>query len=135
MREAWQGSTSLIQSWRAVDWLLNRHTSSRASRPPLLPVLQTTLNNLPNRDSHTPNQLAAFWTQRILGYQPADLIAVMADFMAQPSQPGNPPWPLDFPIGTADTDGIDSDTWPHYWHSRLRTMVGLILASPYAMLR
>jgi uncharacterized protein (DUF1800 family) len=134
-REVWQGSTSLIQSWRAVDWLIDR----RADQPDaLLPILQTTFSGLgqPVAGNHTPDNLADFWVNRILGYVPADLFELMANFMAQPSNNNLPPWPRNQPIGNQpDSDGINTDSGPHYWFSRLRAMIGLILSSPYAMQR
>jgi uncharacterized protein (DUF1800 family) len=134
-RETWQSNTSLIQSWRALDWMLNR----RAEGPdPLLPILRTTLDGLGRAENgkHTPDNLAHFWIERILGYVPIDLFDHMANFMAQPSNNTLLPWPRSQPIGRgSDSDGIDTDIPPHLWFSRLRAMIGLILSSPYAMQR
>ena len=90
----------------------------------------------PSAGNHTPNGLASFWLNRILGYQPTDLYDHMANFMAQPSDNNSPPWPRDLPIGALPgSDGIDTDTGPHYWFSKLRAMIGLILSSAYVMQR
>lgn len=134
-RDAWQGSTSLIQSWRTVDWLIDRRAGETDA---LMPVLQTTLSGLgqPGAGNHSPDNLANFWIDRILGYVPADLFDHAANFMAQPSDNNSAPWPRTLAIGAlAGSDGIDTDKGPHHWFPKLRAMIGLILSSPYAMQR
>jgi uncharacterized protein (DUF1800 family) len=150
-RGHWEGSTSLVQGWRAVDWLLNHEYDTPAR---MMRVLDITLENLPS--GGTPRQLAAFWCEWILGHTPAGgwvgAPGTLVDsaptavgraalrFMTQEFLEGGLPVPEedrplhspDFPITRAQ---LSSDDWPAYWHRRLLAMVAVILWSPDFLLR
>ncbi len=123
----WQGSMSLVNTMRAFDWVIDRNPGTPTT---LVPVLETTLNaSSADLPSHTPNNIAAFWLKKILGYEPAGgwlgdpLHTTVRDFMRlDPYDPTQ--WPADIPI-----PDISSNNSPHYWHERLRALVKLILAS------
>ena len=145
-RGHWEGSTSLVQGWRAVDWLLNHEHDSPAR---MMRVLDLTLEHLPN--GGTPRQLVAFWCDWILGHTPpggwvgppGSLVdsaptavgRAALRFMTQEFLDGGVPAPEhdrplhspDFPITRAQ---LASDQWPAYWHRRLLAMVAVILWSP-----
>ncbi len=123
----WQGSMSLVNTMRAYDWVIDRDAGTANT---LVPVLETTLNaSTVDLPSHTPNNIAAFWMKKILGYEPPGgwlgdpLHTTFRDFMRlDPYDPTQ--WPADVPI-----PDISSNNSPHYWHERLRALVKLMLSS------
>lgn len=147
-RAAWMGSTTLVQNWRTVDWLLDENDDDDADR--VMRVIDTTLANFPGNP--TPRQLVAFWSHWILGFtptggwvddvgtyysnEPTALGRACMQFITQQGFPlgdeDAPAYPADQPI---PRDELRNDDWPNYWHRRLRGMVQLILWSPNFMQR
>lgn len=120
---AWLGTSALAMTWRAQNHLLHGEYW-KADKNLHTPVLEDTLAEFPAPSSRTPNNLAGFWFNRILGYQPdAQQIARIATVLGH-AEPNENSQDLDQPIN------IESDIWPSYWQSGLRTMVGTILISP-----
>ena len=114
---AWSGANSFAMTWKLVNWM----TETKDAEIAMSPILATTRSGVA---SWTPNNLVAFWCQRLLGYQPtAARKLVLASFLAQNGDP-------------ATYVVIDNDIWAagdlkkHYNHQRLRSMVSLILMSP-----
>ncbi|MGV6851696.1 MAG: DUF1800 domain-containing protein [bacterium] len=126
----WQGGVLLVNVWRTLDWLIDKTNEG------YMPITQITLAaNLVDLPSHTPNNLATFWLNRILGYEPVggwsgtELHTTIVGFMRQ-----NPNSPSQWP-GDALIDDISSNSNPEFWNERLRGMVKLILSSPEFMYR
>ena len=147
-RAAWMGSTTLVQNWRTVDWLLDENSNDDANR--VMRVVDTTLGNFSGNP--TPRELVAFWCRRVLGFTP-DGGWVGGAFTGYPNEPtalgracmqfitqqgfgvdggDAPSVPADQPI---PRDELRDDDWPNRWHRRLRGMVKLILWSPNFMQR
>jgi len=147
-REHWQGSTSLVQSWRCVDWLIDRNAGNDETR--VMRVIDLTEQNLAGNP--TPRELVEFWCEWTHGFAPEGgwcgpsgtpvasaptaLGAAALQFMTQQgygvgSNDRNP-WPADEPILRANlrlnSGGFD-------WYLRLRSMVALVLSSPTFMQR
>ena len=136
----WTNSVALIQTWRAIEWLSRENEGSDG--PELMPIISTTLAEFSaDPQDHTPDKLIEFWMRRIFGYDPSggwvgDPVHTAAvNFLVHPPELGQPPWPSDFPIGTGEQPGIDSNDWPYRWRDRLTGTVVLLLVSPYAMQR
>ena len=147
-RAAWMGSTTLVQNWRTVDWLLDENSGDDANR--VMRVVDTTLGNF--SDNPTPRELVAFWCRRVLGFtpnggwvgpvgtfytnEPTALGRTCMQFITQQGfgVDGNdaPPWPADQPIPRNE---LRDDDYPYRWHRRLRGMIKLILWSPNFMQR
>ncbi len=136
----WLNGTSLIQTWRTIDWLLDETDNDER----LLDVLVPVENGIPNLQDRTPEKIVDFLMQRILGYVPPGstngwigdpVHTAVTDFYRQSHQDGKPPWPRDFPVGTDDRPGIETDSWPYYWRQRLRGSASLIFSSPYFVQR
>lgn len=147
-RAAWMGSTTLVQNWRTVDWLLDENDDDDESR--VMRVVDATLANFPGNP--TPRELVAFWCRRILGFTPnGGWVGGVGTFYANEptvlgeacmqfiTQQGFPLGEEDAPFYPADQqiprDELRSDDWPNRWHRRLRGMVKLILWSPNFMQR
>ena len=147
-RAAWMGSTTLVQNWRTVDWLLDENNDDDANR--VMRVVDTTLANFPGNP--TPRELVAFWCRRMLGFTPSGGWVGSA-FTGYPNEPtalgracmqfitqqgfgvdggDAPSYPADQPIPRNE---LRDDDWPNRWHRRLRGMVKLILWSPNFMQR
>lgn len=133
-RDVWQGSTSLVHTWRTIDWLLDENATT--GDPVLMPVLEITQNEFPDPSNYTPDSLADFWLTRVLRFTPGgsgtwlgtDTHDAVARFLAQSYSGASNPYPRNkVPIPPAD---LASESSPYYWHRRLRGMVGLILSSP-----
>ena len=60
------GSTTLVQNWRTVDWLVDENNNDDAER--VMRIVDTTLENFPGNP--TPRELVAFWCHWILGFTP-----------------------------------------------------------------
>jgi uncharacterized protein (DUF1800 family) len=140
-RTFWEGGASLINTWRTLDWLLDEN---RGYPDALIPVLQITQVGLA-ANLHTPNGLSEFWLKQILKWEPpggwlgTPLHTLLRDFMRERSDDYPALWPSDWPIEVfADNlqdPTVDTNTWPDYWHDRLRAMILLIFASPDFMQR
>jgi len=145
-RAAWMGSTTLVQNWRTIDWLLDENNNDDANR--VMRVVDTTLENFP--DDPTPRELVAFWCEWALGFtpeggwvgprgtyfskEPTKLGQACMQFITQQGFAGesdSPPFPADEPIPRNEL----RDNGPNRWNQRLRGMVKLILWSPNFMQR
>jgi uncharacterized protein (DUF1800 family) len=144
-RQYWENTASLVQTWRTIDWALDENSGSttEAELIPLIAITEAELGT--DRSLHTPNNLANFWMTRIYGWSPdnvngwrgTELHTKIAKFMRR-DRNGVSYWEGDAGIGTGgtgNTDGIETNGSPHYWRSRLRGMVALILSSPVFMQR
>ncbi len=132
----WQGGSSLVHTWRAIDWLLDRNATSIDPRVPILQITLSASNS--ELASLTPDNITTFWLNRALSITPpggwlgTNLHDSLVSFMQR--RPDNDPslWPSDFAI---DADDLAANSFPHYWHERLRGMVKLVLSSPNFMFR
>ncbi len=132
----WMSSTALIQTWKTVDWLLDRNNSGNY----LLPVREKTVQWFQvNPNNMTPENLLSFWMRNIFDKNPpggwiGDPIfeQILQFLVQQPSDGSLPPWQRNIPI---PLDDLEDNAWPYRWHERLRGTVSLILASPYFMQR
>ncbi len=113
-RETWLGANPLVGNWRMINWLTDMRYPS-GTGPYRFDVYAATPGNL-----RTSEELADYWIERCLGrpMDPADR-RIVVEFMAQGHLP-------DLDIGIATDEEVQN---------RLRTMVGLILTSPDAILR
>jgi len=118
-RALWQGSGPLIMSWRTVTYLLKQ--------PSVVNLAQQTNDGIPLAADRTPAHIAAFWSQRALGYL---LDGAVLDRIAQfisgidGAAVGNP-------LNTNTTDTGDNSTYQRI----VRGVVGLVLMAPEAMRR
>lgn len=121
----WRGSTPIVMSWRMINWLFRLgEVDGDPNAVRALDVLGATLTAFPNVADRTPNNLAAFWCQRILGYVPAaEQVAVIAGMLAH-SDSYQGQWDLNTAVD------LTVDVWPHYWQAGLRTMIGTIFMTP-----
>jgi hypothetical protein len=149
-RQNWQGGTSLVQTWRSFDWVLDENqSSSLAPTDPgseLIPVIAITFNSFTaDRSQHTPSNLVDYWMRRIFGWAPdqalgwkgTELHTRLTQFMRR-NRNMTSFWDADTPIGDGspfNTDGIETHTNPEYWRTRMRAMVALIVSSPLFMQR
>jgi uncharacterized protein (DUF1800 family) len=132
----WMSSTALIQTWKTVDWIMDETESDEN----ITPLRVNTLAHFQNiQDQLTPQNLVAFWMTRIFNLTPPGgwlgdpVFEAAVTFLRQsPSQGSFPRWPADKSFPYAD---LQSNSYPYYWHERLRGTVSLILASPYFMQR
>jgi uncharacterized protein (DUF1800 family) len=124
----WMGANSLLYVLRSFDWMADRNASEQDQA--VMPLLTITQNAsqaaLPD---HSPNRLAAFWLERILGYTPnggwesTPEFAAIRDFTCQnPDDPSR--WPEDVPFPDL------AARWPYYIHERLLGLVKLVLSLP-----
>lgn len=147
-RAAWMGSTTLVQNWRIVNWLLEENNNDDATR--VMRVVDATLANFPGNP--TPRELVAFWCRRILGFtpdggwvgdigtfwanEPTALGRACMQFITQQGFPlgeeDAPPFPADQQIPRNE---LRDDNFPNRWYRRLRGVVKLILWSPNFMQR
>lgn len=140
-REHWQGSTSLVQTWQNIDWLLDRNAGDDDR---MMRVTEIVRENLPG--DFTPRGLAEFWCEWIMGYAPpggwvgnsigyqdanTSLGGLTMQFMSQVDlpNPGNLPhfYLYDQSIPRLD---LFEDDYPYYWRRRMIGMIDLILWSP-----
>ncbi len=147
-RSAWMGSTTLVQNWRTIDWLVDENVDSDANR--VMRIVDTTLANFPGNP--TARELVAFWCDWILGFtpeggwigpmgtfwgnEPTALGRALMQFVTQqgfsPGEENAPPFPPDQQIPRNE---FANESFPAYWHRRLRGVVQLILWSPNFMQR
>ncbi len=133
----WMSSTGLIQTWKTVDWVMDRNNSGNY----LSPIRQVTLNVFSsNPEDMTPENLLEWWMIRIFNSVPTGgwigepVFEEILGFLMQqpPDQTSYPSWPRDLTIPRED---LEDNAWPYRWHERLRGTISLILASPYFMQR
>ncbi|AKS43287.1 DUF1800 domain-containing protein [Wenzhouxiangella marina] len=147
-RAAWMGSSTLVQNWRLIDWLLDENNNDDVNR--VMRVVDTTLEHFPGNP--TPRELVAFWCHWILGFtpdggwvgpigtfysnEPTALGRACMQFITQQGFPigeeNAPPFPADQFIPRNE---LRDDPSPNRWYRRLRGMVALILWSPNFMQR
>ncbi|MDJ0655763.1 MAG: DUF1800 domain-containing protein [Xanthomonadales bacterium] len=145
VRDHWEGSTTLVQLWRTVDYLLDRNVSNNDTR--VMRVLDITLGSFST--DPTPRDLVEFWCNWALGFTPnggwtgptgaaydsapTTIGRACLQFMTQAYPESDAgAWDADTPI---DRDDLDGDRSPGYWRSRLTGLVKLILWSPQFMQR
>ncbi|MEE4296418.1 MAG: DUF1800 domain-containing protein [Wenzhouxiangella sp.] len=146
-RRAWLGSSTIVQNWRTVGWLIDENNNNDSTR--IMRILDTTLSSFSS--DPTPRELVAFWCHWILGFtpesgwvgragtdwanEPTDLGKACMRFMLQAFSETE----QDAPSYDADEgiprDDLRDDRWPYRWHRRLRDLVKLILWSPNFMQR
>ena len=137
-RSAWQGSNTMMNSLRTLDWMLDENATS--DDPVWVPVLQNTIDDWPNGVDLTPDSIADFWLTRILGFTPAggtwlgtSTHDAIARFFAQTYAGAEFPWPRNKVPLTLQQ--LQTEDHPYRWHRRLRGMIALILSSPNFMQR
>lgn len=146
-RAAWMGSTTLVQSWRTVDWLVDENNNDDDRR--VMRVVDITLENFPGNP--TPRELVAFWCDWALGFtpeggwvgpigtfytnEPTALGRACMQFITQQGYDGGPDTEFFGPEEEIPRDELRDDPNPHRWHRRLRGLVQLILWSPNFMQR
>ncbi len=125
----WMGGNALMYVLRGFDFICDRDTGDQNEA--MVPLLRDTQEADPAElPDHSPNQLAAFWLNRILGYTPnggwqgTTQHAAVMKFMQQSSldQFANQGEDEPFPDIAAN--------YPLYPHERLRGMVKLIMSTP-----
>ncbi len=144
-RAHWEGSTTLVQGWRTIDFLLDRNVSDEENR--VMRAIDITLNSLSGNP--TPRQLVEFWCNWTLGFSPAggwsgqgsyanaptDIGRAALQFMTQ-DYPGDladaETWGADTPIPRSD---LVRDAGSERWRSRLTGLVKLVLWSPQFLQR
>jgi len=142
-RSHWQGSNTLVQAWRTIDWLTDRNADSDTNR--VMRIIDLTLARFPGDPS--AREVVEFWCSWILGHAPAGgwcgppgtLVSATPttlgragmEFFTQivsNTTADRDVWPADEPrIGRALLRG---NTTSHAWNTRLRGLVALILWSP-----
>ncbi|MEM9552722.1 MAG: DUF1800 domain-containing protein [Acidobacteriota bacterium] len=106
VRGAWTSMTPRVMGWRLVGWMIDFEDSQGDF---YLPVVAATPAGV-----RTPNELADYWIDRILGRPMApEARDEIVDFIGEGINP-------DFDLNLSDPDTAD----------RLRAMVGLIMMSP-----
>ena len=132
----WMSSTALIQTWKTVDWIIDRENSGVY----ITPVKERTVAAFQNTQAAlTPENMLAFWMTQIFDHTPSGgwigdpvFESIIPFLIQQPENDSYPPWQRSLTIPFDDL--VDND-WPYRWHERLRGMVSLVLASPYFMQR
>ncbi len=132
----WMSSTALIQTWKTMDWLIDRNNSGLY----ITPTRVITVNQFQNiQNELTPENMLAFWMTKLLDHTPiagwvGDPVfeSIIPFIVQQPSDDSYPPWQRSL---TIPFDDLEDNSYPYRWHERLRGMVSLILASPYFMQR
>lgn len=132
----WMSSTALIQTWKTVDWLIDRNNSDVY----LLPVRERTVEHFQNIQSQlTPETMLSFWMTKIFDKTPAGgwvgdpvFESIIPFLIQQPEDNQYAPWQRDLMI---PFNNLEGNNYPYRWHERLRGMVSLIMASPYFMQR
>ena len=132
----WMSSTALIQTWKTVDWLIDRSNSDVY----LLPVRERTVEHFQNIQSQlTPETMLSFWMTKIFDKTPAGgwvgepvFESIIPFLIQQPEDNQYAPWQRDLMI---PFNNLVGNNYPYRWHERLRGMVSLIMASPYFMQR
>jgi uncharacterized protein (DUF1800 family) len=141
-REHWQGSNTMVQAWRTIDWLTDREATNDANR--VMRIVDITLANIAGNP--TARELVEFWCTWILGYSPAGGWTGPAgnSWSAAPTALGRHALQFvtqsGFPQRDRNLWSEDSDPIPREkfrvnqdfedWNLRLRGLVALILWSP-----
>lgn len=141
-RDFWQGSTSLVQTWQNIDWILDREAGNANRR--IMRVVDIMQENLPAEP--TPREIAEFWVNWIMGYSPnggwvggpgvlyqnspTQLGRVCLQFMTHDNLPNPDNRPHLYPADSKITQDLYRDEWPYYWRRRTIGMIDLILWSP-----
>lgn len=144
-RSHWEGSNSLVQAWRTIDFLLDRNASNSATRT--MRAIDITLNSLSG--DPTPRQLVEFWCNWALGFTPTGGWTGTGDYQSAPTTIGRAALQFmtqDYPGDLADANSwgadepiqrnrLTQDSGNDRWRSRLTGLVKLILWSPQFMQR
>jgi uncharacterized protein (DUF1800 family) len=141
-REFWQGSTSLIQTWQNIDWVLGRDAGNPSRR--MMRTVDIMQENLPAEP--TPRQIAEFWCDWVMGYSPSGgwvggpgvpyqnsptkIGRACLQFITQFDLPNPGNRPHFFSADSQITEDLYEDEWPYYWRRRINSMIALILWSP-----
>lgn len=117
---AWSGANAFAMTWKVLNWM----TEAQDAGVRMLPIVEISRSEL-GVANWTATKLVDFWCFRLLGYLPStarrtELIAFMA-------QNGNPV--SDLITDTEEWKG-SGNLRAHYNHSRLRSLVSLILLTP-----
>jgi len=112
---------------RAFDWMIDENLGNSDE---VMPVLAETLNaSLSDLPDHSPNNLATFWLNKVLGYEPnggwlgTDVHTHLREYLRDnPNDPSE--WPADVPL----TD-ISTNSFPNYFYERLRGFVKVLLST------
>ncbi|MBB5206627.1 DUF1800 domain-containing protein [Chiayiivirga flava] len=141
-REHWQGSNTMVQGWRTIDWLTDRDAMDDSKR--VMRIVDITLENI--QGDPTARQVVEFWCNWLLGYTPDGgwTGPVGTPWSAAPTaigkqalrffiQSGFPQ--RDRNLWTEDSDPIPRDKFRvnqdfEDWNRRTRGLVALILWSP-----
>jgi len=132
----WMSSTALIQTWKTVDWLMDRSNSGNYITPTRVRTLAYFQNK---QDEMSPEGVVNFWMKKIFDTRPSGgwygdpVFEAAVEFLRQRPEDGSyPSWPADkaFPF-----EDLEENSWPYRWHERLRGTISLLLASPYFMQR
>lgn len=137
VKEAWIGSSTLVMSWRCINWLFDvdwnyyNQNGSYGYRVDAIAASKAALAV----NERTSIKLVDYWLERILGYAPAaaqsfapskrtQLIAFMQQDAASPDS-----------VLDLDLDEWSNNAWQAYVAQRLQTLVAAILISPEYLLR
>jgi hypothetical protein len=137
---AWASTGTLGMTLRMLGFAIESTRNRNVSGSPFLADIQgQTLAQFPNAADRTAANIAAYWCDRLLGYQPANVYNAALALMRQNAQPTDA---LDLttdnaPGGIPDRTGTwnRSNLSKHYTIARLRSMVTLILCSPEFLTR
>jgi uncharacterized protein (DUF1800 family) len=142
-RTHWQGTNTLVQAWRTIDWLLDRNADNQATR--VMRVIDITLDNIVGNP--TARQVVEFWCNWIIGFTPDGgwtgpagtainsaptvLGRAALKFFTQSGFAGlndRAIWPADDEPITRTA--LAAAGGQYEWHVRLRGLVALIVWSP-----
>lgn len=120
----WLGSTALMMTWKMQQFLHDIEDDSYSFY--WYDLLGQTMAGIPDTNDHTPNNLAAWWYERIYGYAPSPVDQQrLAEFMSYTDFENPVPGDLNAPV-----DLTLEDDWPAYTQARLRAMIGMMVMSP-----
>lgn len=141
-RGHWEGSNTMVQGWRTIDWLTDRDAMDDSKR--VMRIVDLTLENI--QGNPTARQVVEFWCDWLLGYTPPGgwtgpvgtpwanaPTAVGKQAMRFFIQSGFPQ--RDRNLWTEDSDPIPREKFRvnadyEDWNRRTRGLVALILWSP-----
>lgn len=141
-REHWQGSNTMVQDWRTIDWLTDRDAMDDNKR--VMRIVDLTLENI--QGNPTARQVVEFWCDWLLGYTPAGgwTGPVGTPWASAPTAVGKQALrffiqsgftPRDRNLWSEDSDPIPREKFRvnadyEDWNRRTRGLVALILWSP-----
>lgn len=147
-RAHWQGSNTLVQAWRTIDWLVDRNADNDANR--VMRVIDITMANFASDPS--AREVVEFWCRWIMGHAPdggwcgapgtlisstpTPLGRAALEFFTQIKTgvtADRTIWPADEP--RIDRNALRTNGNGYDWNTRLRGLVALILWSPDFMQR